>query len=71
MVKEEKLLVKHSLLWIFLSLSLLFIVLIPKTTDFIASFLGIAEPINALFFYGIYIHINSSVFTDYIKFNDI
>lgn len=53
MIKKEKLELKYSLLWILISVSIGVLCLFSDSIIFIAHFMGVVTPINALFFLGL------------------
>lgn len=53
MLKREQLDIKYALSWIFADICIMFFCVFPKAIDFIAGVLGVAEPINVIFFLGI------------------
>ena len=53
MVKREELDLKYALSWLFSDICIIFFCIFPKVIDFVAGILGVAEPINVIFFLGI------------------
>lgn len=53
MIRKEELDLKYSLIWILVDCSILICSIFPKAIDRIALILGVAEPINVIFFLGI------------------
>lgn len=53
MIRREKLDLKYSLLWIIICISIGLLSLFSSSIDFIANLIGVATPINAVFFLGL------------------
>lgn len=53
MVRKEELDLKYSLLWILVDIAIMLLAIFPKAIDVIAVLLGVAEPMNVIFFLGI------------------
>lgn len=53
MIRKEKLDLKYSLSWIVINIVILILCLFPQVIDWIAGVIGVATPINAVFFFGI------------------
>ncbi|WP_020063188.1 DUF2304 domain-containing protein [Bacillus sp. 123MFChir2] len=52
LVRKEKLELKYVLTWYGVLIGILLIGIFPKTIDVVSHVLGVATPINALFFFG-------------------
>ena len=53
MIRKEKLDLKYSLSWIIINIVILVLGMFPQMIDWIARLIGVATPINAVFFFGI------------------
>lgn len=50
MIRKDKITLKYSLPWLASLASVIFLVTFPKVIDWIAQLIGIATPVNAIFF---------------------
>lgn len=53
MIRKEALDLKYSLSWIIINLGILILCIFPQAINQIATLIGVATPINAVFFFGI------------------
>lgn len=52
LIKNNKLDLKYSLSWLIVGIFVIILALLPKAIDTISGFLGIADPMNMIFFVG-------------------
>jgi len=52
MIRNEKLDLKYALSWILIDISIIIISIFPNIIDIISNILGVASPMNAVFFIG-------------------
>lgn len=52
LVKKKFMDLRYALIWIIISICILILTAFPKLLDMIAKLLGIASPVNMLFFFG-------------------
>jgi Uncharacterized conserved protein len=50
MIRKDKITLKYSLPWLASLVSVMWLVTFPKIIDWIAQLLGVATPVNAIFF---------------------
>jgi hypothetical protein len=53
MIRKEKLDLKYSLIWIIVDIGIIFMSIFPDIIDLLALLIGVATPINIIFFFGI------------------
>ncbi len=53
MIRKEKLDLRYALVWILVDIAIIILCVFPKIIDFIAGLIGIATPVNMVFFFGI------------------
>lgn len=51
-IKKKKLVLQYTLSWLFLIVGLAVVILIPEVLNIISSLIGIAVPVNTIFFLG-------------------
>ena len=51
-IKNKKLVLQYTLSWLFLIFGLAIVILVPQVLDIISRIIGIAVPVNTIFFLG-------------------
>ena len=71
MVRKKALELRYSLTWLGVGICILILTLFPQIMNKISAIMGIASPMNMLFFSGILFLFNNNFFVNYISIKNV